>query len=101
MACGLLPKAANAKSCWGTTPRTATPRGEARDMESTVVAPNVMSSHPSPIGGTLGLLPCRGTRPACVQLTHPTAHDSRRGIRRWRDCAEARQGDQHGEGRCD
>src|SRR5262249_61094730 len=52
---GSLPKAAKARLCSGTAARTATPPGDAPDMDSTVVSPNGMSSQPSPMGGTFGV----------------------------------------------
>src|SRR5664279_872177 len=51
---GSLPNAAKTKSCSGMTASTATPPGDDPEMQSTVVLPKGMSTHPSPMGGTLG-----------------------------------------------
>src|SRR5262245_35383568 len=52
---GVLPKAAKTSSCSGTTHSSATPPGEAPDMERTVVSPNGYRTQPRPMGGTFGV----------------------------------------------
>src|SRR5664280_1539092 len=50
----IIAKRCKDEMCSGTTASTATPPGDDPDMQSTVVVPNGISTHPSPMGGTLG-----------------------------------------------